>query len=121
MEKHIKLYCKPLLEGIMTFWEEVEEAAAYYVVLYINDMPISKKTVARSELYCSFKGLAAIDGKTTSTIMRAAAISAVHFSDGGYSAPQYSGLDYYVQVQAENRNGEIIATSDKLISKVKEF
>lgn len=120
MGKNVNLFCKPLLEGIMVFWEEVEDAAAYDVVLYINDTPISKKTVARSELYCFFKGLAAIDGKTVSTITSAARLT-MSIVGGGYSSPQYSGLDYYVQVKAENRKGEIIATSEKLVCKVKEF
>lgn len=116
----MKLVCKPLLEGIMAYWEPIYDAAAYYVTLYINEMAISKKIIAREELYCSFKGLASIDGQTSSTI-RSAAAANQHIVGAGYSIPAHSGMDYYVQVQAENRKGEIISESEKVKCKIKEF
>jgi len=116
----MKLECKPLLEGIMAYWEETQEAASYTAVLYINDTIISRRTIQRGELYCSFKGLAAVDGQTRSTI-RSAAVSTVPVV-GRYGVKStHSGKDYYVQILAENRNGEIIDASDKVKCAVKEF
>lgn len=116
----MKLTCKPLLEGIMAYWEEVPEAADYIVILYINNTPISTKNVERGELYYSFKGLAAIDGQTGSTVYGAAYFGR-NICGVSVAPPQHSGSDYCVQVQAENRKGEIIAVSERVKCKVKEF
>ena len=91
----IELKCYPILNGIMAWWSSVEDAARYIVTLYINDAPISEKIVERTEKYYSFTGLAAISHRSPSI--------------------------YYIKVQAENRNGEIIAESDKIKSTVREI
>lgn len=114
----IDLKCYPILNGIMAWWSSIEDAARYIVTLYINDAPISEKIVERTEKYCFFTGLAAINGQTrgaASSISRAA--SYVHVR--GYSSSPHSGFDYYIKVQAENRNGEIIAGSEKIKSTVR--
>ena len=116
----MKLVCKPLMNGIMAYWTEVENAAAYNVSLYINEQRISKRIIDRTEMYCTFTGLAAIDGVTRHTISAAAA-STVHVVGGGRYAPTHSGMDYYVQVEAEDRNGNIIETSEKIKCAVREF
>lgn len=118
--KVIALQCYPILNGIMAWWWSTEEETAQYVVtLYINDYPISEKVVERSEKYCTFTGLAAIDGQTRG----AASSISYEISHVGYgvATPTHSGLDYYIKVQAENRNGEIIAESGKIKSTVKEI
>ena len=97
----MELKCYPILNGIMAWWSSVEDAARYI------------------EKYCAFTGLAAIDGQTrgaASSISRAA--SHVHVAVG---LPPHSGFDYYIKVQAENRNGEIIAESEKIKSTVREI
>jgi hypothetical protein len=33
----MELICRPLINGIMAYWEEVPEATNYIVVLFIND------------------------------------------------------------------------------------
>ena len=107
----------------MAYWSEVEEAAYYNVTLYINEHAISKRINPRAELYCTFNGLAAIDGITKNTIT-AAARSTVHVvcsSGYGYSTPQHSGQDYYVDVVAEDRDGNIIEKSEKVKCAVREF
>ena len=113
----MKLVCKPLMNGIMAYWDEVPEAACYNVKLYINDQMISKRINERTELYCTFTSLAAIDGETYSKIERAADSVTGSFS---YSQ-SHSGLDYYVKVEAEDRMGEIIAVTDKVKCAVREF
>lgn len=116
----MNLVCKPLMNGIMAYWDEVKDAVAYNITLYINDQAISKRINERTEMYCTFTGLAAIDGITKQTISAAAA-STVHVVGRGSYTPQHSGKDYYVRVEAENRNGEIIDSSDKVKCSVREF
>lgn len=116
----MNLICKPLMNGIMAYWTAAESAVAYNVTLYINEQAISKRINERTEMYCTFTGLAAIDGVTEQTISAAAA-STVCVVGGGWSGPQHSGKDYYVQVEAENRNGEIIEVSEKVKCSVREF
>lgn len=119
----MKLVCKPLMNGIMVYWSEVENTASYNVTLYINNQAISKKVNPRTELYCTFNGLAAIDGITKNTIITAAS-STVHVvrpSGFSYSTSQHSGQDYYVDVVAEDRDGNIIEKSEKVKCAVREF
>ena len=104
----MNLICKPLINGIMAYWTLVEDASHYNVKLYINNQLISTRVNERTELYCTFTGLAPIDG-VTSSIIQSSARSLQHIAGGGYSrGPQHSGFDYYVEVEAENRTGEII-------------
>ena len=130
----MKLICKPLMNGIMAYWSEVKNAVSYNITLYINKQAISQRVNPRTELYCTFKGLAAIDGYTQSVINSArhdianAVRSTVHYvgSSGGISYSttpqhQHSGKDYYVDVEAEDRDGNIIEKSEKVKCAVREF
>lgn len=122
----MELVCQPLMNGIMAYWSEVEKAACYNVTLYINKQAISKRINPRTELYCTFNGLAAIDGRTESATNRIvnSVRSTVRFvgSSGiSHSTPQHSGQDYYVDVVAEDRNGNIIEKSEKVKCTVREF
>lgn len=109
----MNLICRPLLQGIMAYWDEVPNTAVYTIKLFINEKIISRKTNEKTELYCSFNGLAPIDGITHSVIPRD------FVCIGGYSGPSHSGLDYYVQVEAEDRNGKILEQSEKVKCSVK--
>ena len=113
----MELVCKPLMNGIMAYWSEVENAASYNVTLYINKQAISKRINPRTELYCTFNGLAAIDGTTKNTIISAI----MAFSVNSYPSSQHSGQDYYVDVVAEDRDGNIIEKSEKVKCTVREF
>ena len=116
----MELVCKPLMNGIMAYWSEVKKAASYNVTLYINKQAISKRINPRTELYCTFNGLAAIDGITKNTITTVAR-STVPVRYIRYSTPQHSGQDYYVDVVAEDRDGNIIEKSEKVKCTVREF
>ena len=117
----MNLTCKPLINGIMAYWTPVEDASHYNIKLYINDQLISTRVNERTELYCTFTGLAPIDG-VTSSIIQSSARSLVNIVGGGYSSgPKHSGFDYYVEVEAENRNGEIIEKTEIQKCKVREL
>ena len=81
-------------------------------------------------MYATFSGLVAIDGVTKglfSSLQGTVASAGRNVVDvdcgGGYSHPQptHSDMDDYAQVQAENRNGEANALSDKVKCLVKNF
>ena len=112
----ITLRCNPLMNGIMAYWHRVDKAACYNVSLYINAQVISTRVIERNELYTTFTGLVAIDGVTEGVISKYLRVVG---RPSFQLRPTY--MDYYVQVEAENRNGEIIAISDKVKCSVKEF
>ena len=118
----MNLEYKSLINGIMAYWSEVKEAVSYNITLYINDQAISTRVNHRTELYCTFTGLAAIDGITERPICEI--IKLLRKPIGGhYSAVGsfYSGDDYYIIVEAEDRNGKIIETSEKIKCKIREL
>ena len=123
----MELVCKPLMNGIMAYWSEVENAVGYNITLYINKQAISKRVNPRTELYCTFNGLAAIDGCTQRVIdsARHDIANAVRLSVGlmvaSRPAGALSGYNYYIVVEAEDRDGNIIEKSEKVRCAVREF
>ena len=116
----MNLTCKPLINGIMAYWTPVEDAAHYNIKLYINDQLISIRVNERTELYCTFTGLAPIDGLTSSIIQ--SSVRSIRNTVGGHSSgPHHSGVNYYVEVEAEHRNGQIIEKSEIQKCKVREL
>lgn len=123
----MNIYVKSLLNGLMVYWDEEKDAARYFVHLLIGDEHITetvvngRQTLLRGKLtyaeisvletdrktkYCSFINLAKIDqGEPCST--------------GPYRCSgKETGLNYYVYVEAEDREGKIISKSNKSIGKV---
>ena len=121
---NVKVYA--LIERLMVCLDEVKNAAVYHVHLFIGDwnrrieivngiqtvvedkkqkmQEIALIDVDRNYKYCSFKNLARIhvtDTSTTYGCMR-----------------KETGLEYYVLVEAEDRQGNIIDSSDKVSGRV---
>lgn len=117
-----------MYNGLMVYWEEVKEAAQYYVHLLISDrnrrrefqngqarwvedkekfQEIALVTIERNTKYHSFTDLALIDRRRESTA-------------GGYYQEE-TGRNYYVYVEAEDREGKIIDRCDKICCQVKEM
>ena len=114
----------------MVYWDEVQDASRYYVHLLIRDkhrkevfengrmvtkygdetfQEIALVEVERNMKYYSFTNLAQINqGEPGAT--------------GGYVGGRVSGVDtgknYYIFVEAEDRSGEIIAKSEKMLGQV---
>lgn len=121
---NVKVY--GLIEGLMVYWDEVKNAAAYHVHLFIGDWNRRKEVVNgiqtvvedkkqkmqeialidvdRNYKYCSFKNLARIHVTHT---------SGIH----GIRREE-TGLEYYVLVEAEDRQGNVIDSSDKVSGRV---
>ena len=80
----IELNISSILYGAMVYWNKIEDAARYYIKLYIDEQELETVEIGRNKYYHTFQGLA-----------------------------NYYRKSYYVQVQAENRIGEIVALSEK--------
>ena len=110
-----------LVNGMMVYWEEVPDAARYYVHLIVSglhgftkrvngvlqstgrelDYEIALVEVERNKKYYTFRDLARID-KT------------FHKNADGTWYVGDAKKDYYVFVEAENKNGGIIDRSDRV-------
>ena len=122
---NIKVY--GLIEGLMVYWDEVKDAAVYHVHLFIGDwnrrmevinghqtvvtdkkpklQEIALVDVDRNFKYYSFKNLPRIhvDFIATNTGVRR----------------EETGRQYFVLVEAEDRQGKIIDSSDKVSGNVR--
>lgn len=101
----MKCNIKAMPYGFMIYWDEVEDAVRYYVHLLIGDsrsedgnninalerfQEIALVEHDKYTKYHSFVNLAKIDYKNRS------------------NRSEKSGLNYYIYVEAEDRNGNII-------------
>lgn len=121
---NVKVY--GLIEGLMVYWDKVKDAAAYHVHLFIGDWNRRKEVingqqtvvedkkqkfqeialvdVDRNLKYYSFKNLPRIH------------VNFMHSVHGRIR--EETGLDYYLLVEAEDRQGKIIDSSDKVVGRV---
>ena len=125
---NVKVYA--LIERLMVCLDEVKNAAVYHVHLFIGDwnrrieivngiqtvvddkkqkmQEIALIDVDRNYKYCSFKNLARIHVTHTSTI----------YGPTYGRMREETGLEYYVLVEAEDRQGNVIDSSDKVSGRV---
>ena len=112
----------------MEYWDKVEDAAIYYVHLLIGEKHAESKIIAgrvtsikteketykeiaiievpRNITYHSFVNLAKIDQNKPS-------------SNGGYRCSgSQTGKNYYIYVEAEDRMGNTISKTDKVLGQV---
>ena len=98
MEMRVKV--GRLLNGAMVYWDKIEEAARYYIKLYVEETSSYSKElihtqeletveIDRNKLYHTFQGLAKYHERGTT-------------------------FDYFIKVFAENREGVIVAQSQKI-------
>lgn len=131
--KKIELTCGPLLNGIMAYWNKIENAAIYYVHLLIEEKQkvrqivagratsnwIDKETckeiatieVERNIAYYSFLNLAKIENNASNS-------NSGYYNRGYYNEGNQSETHYYIYVESENRMGDTIAKSDKVLGQV---
>ena len=96
--KKLDVKVKSFQSGFMVWWKKINDAALYTIRLFINQDEIDVVTKERTTSYHSFVNMARIH----------------QTSDYGSS----TGLNYYVTVVAEDREGKIIAASDSITAKV---
>lgn len=123
----MNVYVEGLLNGLMVYWDEEKNAARYYVHLLIGDKHLENKIVngrittisgketfqeialvevERNIKYYSFTNLGKIDQEYPQERMRPGYC--------GYSKDYTTGMNYYIYVEAEDKNGNIISKSDKV-------
>ncbi|MCD8208012.1 MAG: hypothetical protein LUD72_08760 [Bacteroidales bacterium] len=96
--------------GIMCKWGKVEDAAVYHVNLYINDDLVKSEDEDRNTFIHSFTNLGYISG----TLPNLQNFPPYRGGPGGPPPNRNitsTGLNYYVQVWAESRDGQILDTS----------
>lgn len=127
----MNIYIENLLNGLMVYWDEEPNAARYYVHLLIGNKHLTRKVingmqtlvqgqetfneialveVERNIRYHSFNNLGKIDQKHPDERMR--------HGLRGYSNDYSTGKNYYIYVEAEDKNGKIISKSEKVIGTV---
>lgn len=115
--------------GLMVYWEEIKQAAQYHVHLLIGDknrhqeiqngqqrwvdekeefLEIALIDIERTIKYHSFTDLARIDRQLV-----------YRYNTG--NVQEDTGRNYYIFVEAEDREGKIIDKTDKIICHVKEM
>ncbi len=121
---NVKVYA--LIERLMVCLDEVKNAAVYHVHLFIGDwnrrieivngiqtviedkkqkmQEIALIDADRNYKYCSFKNLARIH--------------VIHTSTTYGRMSKETGLEYYVLVEAKDRQGNVIDSSDKVSGRV---
>ena len=92
----IRLRIGSLLNGIMVYWGKIEDSAKYYVKLYIEEKESYSKKTFEQEL-------------ETVEIDRN---KFYHTFQG------LARFQYYIEVLAENRDGQIIARSQKVEAEI---
>lgn len=121
------VYVESLLNGLMVYWNEVKNAVRYYVHLLIGDKHQEKEIIQGMQTYVygketfleiavveiewnikyySFTNLAKIEQEYPPERLR-------HRKDG-YSRDYSTGKNYYIYVEAEYKNGNIIFKSEKV-------
>lgn len=130
--KELKLELFGVPYGLMALWNGAPDAAQYTVKLFVyryksktapnigttyTDEVLSKEPIAvvvtdRDTLYYTFTGLAEIQ-----YVYR---VSSSHgFSASSGACRYYNGMKYFIEVEAEDRNGKIIAKSDAVTANIK--
>ena len=110
--------------GLMCCWNKIDNASQYIVKLYIGTsgskedcQEISMNFVDRHQAYYAFTNLGAIAGDEKKPRMPHPSVVVI---GGGSSSPKKatSGYNYYILVEAENKSGDIIATSELTMGKI---
>ena len=107
--------------GLMAFWEEIEEAAVYHVHLIIGDL--NKRQENGRILIDEEKvsEIALVDVQREFKYHSFTDLAAIQFGSFRGTTDRDSGLSYYIVVEAEDRTGKIVAKSDRIKGIVKDI
>lgn len=112
----MKIYVESLLNGLMVYWDEVKEAARYYVHLLIGDKHLYKDGYNLKSTGETFQEIAVVEVNRDIkyySFVNLAKIDEYHQNWSGTN--EYSsGKNYYIYVEAEGKNGEIITKSERI-------
>ena len=123
----MKIYVESLLCGLMVYWDEVSDASRYYVHLLIGDKHKTmelingmRKAVYKDETY---QEIAVVEVERN--IKYHSFFNLAKINEGepgackwGRVAATDTGKNYYIYVEAEDKKGDIINKSDKVVGDV---
>lgn len=125
MNGKIDLKVLGLPYGLMCYWNKIDNASQYIVKLFIGAeasldecQELSINFVDRHQAYYSFTNLGAIAGDEKKPIIPRPNIVVIGGGGSGSTKKTISGYNYYILVEAENKSGDIIATSELTIGKI---
>ncbi len=121
---NVKVY--GLIEGLMVCWDEVKDAAVYHVHLFIGDWNRRMEVINGQQKVVTdkkqkFQEIALVDVDRNLKYYSFKNLPRIHvnfmYSIHGRIREE-TGLDYYLFVEAEDRQGKIIDSSDKVVGRV---
>ena len=117
-----------LVEGLMVVWDEVKNAAQYHVHLFIGDINKHLETIDGRQTWVTskevIKEIALVDVDRNFKYYSFTGLSRIHVErlhKWDSVTINDTGLNYYVIVEAEDRNGNIIDKSDRCSGRVLQF
>ena len=119
-------YISSMLYGFMVYWDEEKDAARYFVHLLIGDENVTKEIInyrdnkvkKRVETYQEIDLVEVERSKKYYTFANLAKIDVVRNHNNDLDS---TGKNYYVFVEAEDKNGKIIAKTEKVCAIVETF
>ena len=95
-----------MLYGFMIYWDEVDDAVRYYVHLLIGD----SRSEDGNNIYAleRFQEIALVEHDKYTKYHSFINLAKIDYNNG-----EKSGLNYYVYVEAEDRNGNIIGKTSR--------
>ena len=114
--KRIKCSVLSINNGLMAYWEEIEKAAVYHVHLIVGDRNKRRKNDSFVFDEEKFSELALIDVPRNLKYYSFTDLAPIHLNKSIYygTTDRGSGREYYIFIEAEDRAGNIIASSDQV-------
>lgn len=114
--KHMECSVLSMNNGLMAYWKEIKEAAVYHVHLLVGDR--NKRRQNQSFIFDEekFSELALIDVPRNLKYYSFTDLAPIHLNKTEYygTTDRGSGREYYIFVEAEDRFGNIIASSQRV-------
>lgn len=123
----MKAYVESLLSGLMVYWEEEKNAARYYVHLLIGDKHKYMEVVNGRQTFKykdeTFNEIALVETERNIRFFSFTNLGKIDQNEAGAVAygrmiPTDTGKNYYVYVEAEDKNGNIIGKTEKIMGRV---
>ena len=114
--KRMKCSVLSMNNGLMAYWEEIEEAAVYHVHLIVGDRNKRRENLSFVYDEEKFSELALIDVPRNLKYYSFTDLAPIHLNKSTYygTTDRVSGREYYIFIEAEDRAGNIIAASDQV-------
>ena len=114
--KHLKCSVLSMNNGLMAYWEEINEAAVYHVHLIVGDR--NKRRENQNFVFDEekFYEIALVDVPRNFKYHSFTDLAPIHLNKTAFygTTDRGSGREYYIYVEAEDRSGNIVASSDRV-------